>query len=39
MDGKINIDDLITHKLALADINKGFDLMHEGKSIRSVVEF
>jgi len=39
MDGKINIDDLITHKLTLEDINKGFDLMHEGKSIRSVVEF
>jgi S-(hydroxymethyl)glutathione dehydrogenase/alcohol dehydrogenase len=39
MDGKINIDDLITHKLALEDINKGFDLMHEGKSIRSVVVF
>ncbi len=39
MDGKINIDDLITHKLKLSDINKGFDLMHEGTSIRSVVEF
>jgi S-(hydroxymethyl)glutathione dehydrogenase / alcohol dehydrogenase len=39
MDGKINIDDLITHKLALADINQGFDLMHAGKSIRSVVEY
>ena len=39
MDGKINIDDLITHKLALADINHGFDLMHAGKSIRSVVVF
>ncbi|MGZ8156397.1 MAG: S-(hydroxymethyl)glutathione dehydrogenase/class III alcohol dehydrogenase [Burkholderiales bacterium] len=39
MDGKINIDDLITHTLALEDINKGFDLMHEGKSIRSVVVF
>ena len=39
MDGKINIDDLITHKLALEDINTGFDLMHEGKSIRSVVVF
>jgi S-(hydroxymethyl)glutathione dehydrogenase/alcohol dehydrogenase len=39
MDGKINIDDLITHKLKLEDINKGFDLMHEGKSIRSVVVF
>ena len=39
MDGKINIDDLITHKLKLADINKGFDLMHAGESIRSVVVF
>ena len=39
MDGKINIDDLITHKLKLDDINKGFDLMHEGKSIRSVVVY
>src|SRR5580658_1155140 len=39
MDGKINIDDLITHTLPLADINKGFDLMHAGKSIRSVVMF
>jgi S-(hydroxymethyl)glutathione dehydrogenase/alcohol dehydrogenase len=39
MDGKIHIDDLITHKLPLARINEGFDLMHEGKSIRSVVEF
>ena len=39
MEGKINIDDLITHRLALADINRGFDLMHEGKSIRSVVVY
>jgi S-(hydroxymethyl)glutathione dehydrogenase/alcohol dehydrogenase len=39
MDGRINIDDLITHKLALADINEGFELMHEGKSIRSVVVY
>ncbi|ACB96102.1 S-(hydroxymethyl)glutathione dehydrogenase/class III alcohol dehydrogenase [Beijerinckia indica] len=39
MEGKINIDDLITHKLPLEQINEGFDLMHEGKSIRSVVEF
>ncbi len=39
MDGKINIDDLITHKLALADINEGFHLMHEGESIRSVVVY
>ena len=39
MDGRINIDDLITHKLKLADINQGFDLMRAGKSIRSVVVF
>jgi S-(hydroxymethyl)glutathione dehydrogenase / alcohol dehydrogenase len=39
MEGRINIDDLITHKLNLADINQGFDLMHEGKSIRSVVVY
>ena len=39
MDRRINIDDLITHKLALADINKAFDLMHAGESIRSVVVF
>jgi S-(hydroxymethyl)glutathione dehydrogenase/alcohol dehydrogenase len=39
MDGKIRIAELITHRLDLADINKGFDLMHEGKSIRSVVVF
>jgi S-(hydroxymethyl)glutathione dehydrogenase/alcohol dehydrogenase len=39
MDGKINIDDLITHVMPLEDINKGFDLMHEGESIRSVVTF
>jgi len=39
MEGKINIDDLITHVMPLDDINKAFDLMHEGKSIRSVVTF
>jgi S-(hydroxymethyl)glutathione dehydrogenase/alcohol dehydrogenase len=39
MDGKINIDDLITHTMALDEINTAFDLMHEGKSIRSVVTF
>jgi S-(hydroxymethyl)glutathione dehydrogenase / alcohol dehydrogenase len=39
MEKKINIDDLITHKLALNDINQGFDLMHAGKSIRSVVVY
>ena len=37
MDGKIQIDPLITHRLKLEDINKGFDLMHAGESIRSVV--
>ena len=37
MNGRINIDDLITHTLPLEDINKGFDLMHHGESIRSVV--
>ncbi len=37
MDGKINIDDLITHTFSLDDINDGFDLMHAGESIRSVV--
>jgi S-(hydroxymethyl)glutathione dehydrogenase/alcohol dehydrogenase len=39
MEGKINIDDLITHTLPLDKINEGFDLMHEGKSIRSVVVY
>jgi S-(hydroxymethyl)glutathione dehydrogenase / alcohol dehydrogenase len=39
MEGKINIDDLITHRLALDDINRGFDLMHAGHSIRSVVVY
>src|SRR5713226_8150554 len=39
MDGKINIDDLITHQLALKDINRAFDLMHAGEAIRSVVTY
>jgi len=39
MDGKINIDDLITHTLPLERINEGFDLMHRGESIRSVVVY
>ena len=37
MDGKIQIDPLITHRLNLEEINQGFDLMHAGESIRSVV--
>ncbi len=39
MDGKIQIDPMITHLLRLDDINRGFDLMHAGKSIRSVVVY
>ena len=39
MEGKINIDDLITHVMPIEDINKGFDLMHAGESIRSVVVY
>jgi S-(hydroxymethyl)glutathione dehydrogenase / alcohol dehydrogenase len=39
MEGKIEIDPMITHKMPLADINRAFDLMHEGKSIRSVVTY
>jgi S-(hydroxymethyl)glutathione dehydrogenase/alcohol dehydrogenase len=37
MEGKINIDDMVTHTMGLEDINTAFDLMHAGKSIRSVV--
>lgn len=39
MDGKIEIDPMITHTLSLDEINKGFDLMHRGESIRSVVVY
>jgi S-(hydroxymethyl)glutathione dehydrogenase/alcohol dehydrogenase len=39
MQGRINIDDLITHRMPLQDINRAFDLMHAGESIRSVVVF
>jgi S-(hydroxymethyl)glutathione dehydrogenase/alcohol dehydrogenase len=39
MEGKINIDDLITHTFSLDDINQGFDVMHQGESIRSVVVY
>ena len=39
MDGKIQIDPMITHRLTLDEINKGFDLMHAGESIRSVVVY
>jgi S-(hydroxymethyl)glutathione dehydrogenase/alcohol dehydrogenase len=39
MEGRINIDDLITHTLPLSRINEGFDLMARGESIRSVVVY
>jgi S-(hydroxymethyl)glutathione dehydrogenase/alcohol dehydrogenase len=39
MEGKIEIDPMITHTMPLDDINKAFTLMHEGKSIRSVVVY
>ena len=39
MDGGIKVDEFITHTMPLEDINKAFDLMHEGKSIRSVIHF
>jgi S-(hydroxymethyl)glutathione dehydrogenase/alcohol dehydrogenase len=39
MDGKIEIDPMITHTMPLEDINKAFDLMHKGESIRSVIEY
>jgi S-(hydroxymethyl)glutathione dehydrogenase/alcohol dehydrogenase len=39
MDGKIEIDPMITHTMPLEKINDAFDLMHQGKSIRSVVEY
>ena len=39
MDGKITIDELITHRLQLEQINEGFELMERGESIRSVVVY
>ena len=39
MEGKIHIDEMITHTMSLTEINTAFDLMHEGKSIRSVVTY
>jgi S-(hydroxymethyl)glutathione dehydrogenase/alcohol dehydrogenase len=39
MEGKIEIDPMITHNLTLDEINTGFDLMHQGKSIRAVVSY
>ncbi|SQC93500.1 S-(hydroxymethyl)glutathione dehydrogenase [Cedecea neteri] len=39
MAGKINLDPFITHRMPLDKINEAFDLMHEGKSIRTVIHF
>jgi S-(hydroxymethyl)glutathione dehydrogenase/alcohol dehydrogenase len=39
MAGEIELDSLVTHKMPLEDINRAFDLMHSGESIRSVIEF
>jgi S-(hydroxymethyl)glutathione dehydrogenase / alcohol dehydrogenase len=39
MQGKIKVDEMITHTMGLEDINRAFDLMHDGESIRSVVHF
>ena len=39
MDGEIKIDEMITHTMGLEEINHAFDLMHEGKSIRSVIHY
>ncbi len=39
MSGEIKVDEMVTHTMGLEDINKAFDLMHEGKSIRSVIIF
>jgi S-(hydroxymethyl)glutathione dehydrogenase / alcohol dehydrogenase len=39
MNGEIKVDEFITHTMPLEDINKAFDLMHEGKSIRTVIHF
>ena len=39
MQGKIKVDEMITHTMGLEDINRAFDLMHEGASIRSVIHF
>jgi S-(hydroxymethyl)glutathione dehydrogenase/alcohol dehydrogenase len=39
MEGKIEVDSMITHTMPLEEINTAFDLMHRGESIRSVVTF
>ena len=39
MAGEIKIDEMITHTMGLENINKAFDLMHDGESIRTVIHF
>ena len=39
MNGKIELDSMVTHTMPLEEINTAFDLMHQGKSIRSVIIF
>ena len=39
MSGEINLDDMVSFELPLDRINEAFDLMHEGKSIRSVIKY
>jgi S-(hydroxymethyl)glutathione dehydrogenase/alcohol dehydrogenase len=39
LKGEIKIDEFVTHRVKLGEINRAFDLMHEGKSIRTVVEY
>ena len=39
MDGRIDLEDLVSHRLKLEDINEGFDLMRQGKSVRAVIVF
>jgi S-(hydroxymethyl)glutathione dehydrogenase/alcohol dehydrogenase len=39
MKGDVKVDEFVTYTMSLDDINNAFDLMHEGKSIRSVIQF
>ena len=39
LQGDIRIDEMVTHTMGLEDINEAFDLMHEGRSIRTVIHF
>ncbi len=39
LDGEIDVDALVSHRLSLDDVNRGFDLMHHQDGIRSVIEF